>query len=657
MKTAMRTALVVDNHPVFVAFLESLLTREGYRVRTAEDGLSAWQLLQKETPTVVFTDLIMPNIGGDRLCHLIRRVPQFRSIYLALITGVAPEMENLDRPPFGADALIAKCPFDHMAAYVHQVLEQIQLPSEQRAADLMLGLDVARPRQISRELMAGKRHSELILDCISEGICELTLDGTIVYVNAAARRIFDLPLETLIAAHFVDFFKNSERDAVAGFLGQACHTGSSVVPKFSFQLGALELELDIVPQPDSLDPRIIVILHDVTQKNRDEVKLREARKIKAVGTLASGIAHDFNNILMAIQGNTSLLLLEISQGDPRYPRLKSIEAHIENASRVTRQLLGYARMGRYEIRRREVNQLLEETAETFGRARKDIAIRRRFTEMNTCAEVDSGQFKQALLNLLVTAGNTMPNGGTISLKTQRISQTVLPARFPNPRPGDYIRIEMADTGVGMEPAVRESLFEPFFAPSPSQADNPLGLAAAYGSIKGHGGFVRVESTPGAGTCFYLYIPAVPLTELDETSCTIEEDAPSAETAAQAGEGAAILLIDDNQTILDIGQGMLEALGYQVITAGDGASAVNRFKNQYSDFDLVLMDLALPDMEGETLFQTLQAIKPDIKVLIISGRDLDQRAEDLLSAGCCGFIPKPFTMETMAEQIQSVRQDA
>ncbi|MGB5984332.1 MAG: response regulator [Desulfobacterales bacterium] len=649
----MKTALVVDNHPLFLTFLESLLTRQGLRVRTAEDGLAALQMLQQELPDIVFSDLIMPNIGGDRLCRLIRRIPQYQSVYLVLVTALAPELNVPRRPPFGVDAVIAKGPFERMLPHVMRVLAQLDLPAERRGRELVFGLDAALPRQVSQELLADKRHYERLLSSISEGICELTAEGTIVYVNPVAREFFNRPPEKLISANISELFENSEREAIQGVLEQVRYLGRPIRPSFAFHLGQRQIELDIVPQDDRAVSRVFVILHDVTSRKRHESRLQEARKMEAVGTLAAGIAHDFNNILMAIQGNASLLLLEMGENDPRYPRLKTIESHIETASRVTRHLLGYARMGRYQVRHLKLNRLIGETAATFARARRDIELNCRLTQETTCIEADAGQIQQALFSLLVTAGNTMPQGGTLTILTERVNHHRIPASIADPSPGDYIYCRLSDTGQGMEASVRERIFEPFSAHDHSSPDNPLGLAAAQGSITGHGGYIQVQSQPGEGTTFHLFLPASIRDGLEAPTCRMREEPVAEETESTVPQGHTILLIDDEAVILDVGQAMLKSLNHRVITAADGKSAEEALKKWRQEIRLVLMDMTLPDINGATLYPKLKSIKPDINVIVISGYTLDESIAKLLSKGCCGFIQKPFSLQVLAAEIESV----
>jgi PAS domain S-box-containing protein len=269
------------------------------------------------------------------------------------------------------------------------------------------------------------------------------------------------------------------------------------------------VDIHSVAEYDSDRNVVFGIIQDITDRKQLESQLLQARKLEAIGTLAGGIAHDFNNILMGIQGDASLMLSEKMEdtGHPDYERLKSIEEQVRSASNLTRQLLGFARAGGYEIRPADMNEIVRETSAMFHRTRKELTIREKYEKRLRVVEVDRGQIEQVLLNLYLNAWHAMPAGGEIRLTT---SNVVIDPNFAAPRdipPGEYVRVTVADTGTGIEEETMKRIFDPFFTTKEMGRGTGLGLAMVYGIMKGHKGLVEVESTPGRGTMFILYFPA------------------------------------------------------------------------------------------------------------------------------------------------------
>jgi len=239
------------------------------------------------------------------------------------------------------------------------------------------------------------------------------------------------------------------------------------------------------------------IVRDITERKRLEIQLQQAAKMEAIGTLAGGIAHDFNNLLMSIQGNVSLMSMDSSY--PYYERLQNIEKQIQSGARLTSHLLGYARKGRYEVKTLDLRQLVEETLDTFGRTRREITIHREIAEDLFPVEADAGQIEQVLLNLCVNAADAMPGGGDLMLKGMNKTHRDMKGKLYHPKPGNYVMLTVSDTGMGMDKETAERIFDPFFTTKERGRGTGLGLASAYGIIKGHGGYIDVGSTEGQGT--------------------------------------------------------------------------------------------------------------------------------------------------------------
>src|SRR4030043_1670600 len=484
--------LVVDNHPVVLKFMSQLLEKAGHQVWVAEDGLSALEILKTFTPDVIFIDLLMPHIGGEKLCQIIRKIPSLKETYLIILSAIAAEQE-IDYASFGADACIAKGPMDKMAKHVLAALEQVDQKNGVLYPPKTIGIEDVYARNITTELLSVKKHFEVILNGMAEGILEITPEGKIVYTNPKAISLINRTEDQLLSSDFIDLFLESDRQRIKDHLTEIHRTSQPIAVNGPLTLNEKPVSLHLLPVMDEMQRSIIVILTDVSEKKRMEAQPIPAQKMEAIGTLAGGIAHDFNNLLMVIQGYVSLMLLEIASSHPHYQMLKNIENKVQSGSKLTNQLLGYARKGKYEGKPFQLNQLVEETSKAFGRTRREITVHRELAEDLFPIEGDIGQIQQILMNLFVNAADAMPEGGGISLKTANIPHGAMKGKLYNPKPGDYVLLTVTDTGIGMDPKTVEHIFEPFFTTKELGRGTGLGLASVYGIVKGHGGNVVFES--------------------------------------------------------------------------------------------------------------------------------------------------------------------
>jgi PAS domain S-box-containing protein len=379
------------------------------------------------------------------------------------------------------------------------------------------------------------------------------------------------------------------------------------------------------------------------ERRKLEVQFQQAQRFEALGTLAGGIAHDFNNLLMNIQGNTSLMLFELNSTHPHFEILKNIEKQVKSGAQLTRQMLGYARKGKFNVKPVDLNQIVDESAETFRRTRKEITIEREFENDLFSIAADEGQIEQVLLNLYVNAADAMPGGGKLILKTQNQTHLNIKSDQYRPEPGNYVRLIISDTGSGMDKATLERIFDPFFTTKEMGRGTGLGLASVYGIIKNHDGYIDVESEIGRGTTFTIFLPA----NENGVESRVEPDATLIK-----GSGT-LLIVDDEELVLDVGVNMLEKLGYTVLEAHNGTEAVDIFKANHHKIKLVILDIIMPDMGGGAVYEKIKSINPDVKVLLSSGYSVDGQAIELLERGCEGFMQKPFTLEELSGKITQI----
>jgi len=387
-----------------------------------------------------------------------------------------------------------------------------------------------------------------------------------------------------------------------------------------------------------------VQLDEAQQRASQSMMLfREAQKMEAIGTLAGGIAHDFNNLLMGIEGRASIMLMDKDAAHADFEHLKGIEDYVKSATDLTKQLLGFARGGKYEVRPTDLNKLIKKQNRMFGRTKKEISVRGKYQEDLWAVEVDQGQIEQVLLNLYVNAWQAMPAGGDLSLKTENVTLDEDEVKPFSVEPGRYVKISVADTGIGMDKATQERIFDPFFTTKEMGRGTGLGLASVYGIIKNHSGFINVNSDKGHGTTFDIYLPASEKKPVEEK-----------ERAGDILKGSeTVLLVDDELLIIEIAKALMGRLGYQVLTASSGQEAIEIYDKNKERIDIVILDMIMPDLGGGEVYDALRQMDSTVKVLLSSGYSIDGQAQDILDRGCNSFIQKPFKLDHLSQKLRDI----
>jgi PAS domain S-box-containing protein len=376
------------------------------------------------------------------------------------------------------------------------------------------------------------------------------------------------------------------------------------------------------------------------EQQKLQAQLAQAQRMKAIGTLAGGVAHEFNNLLMGIQGNTSLLLMDMDSQASRHQRLKNIERQVEIGATLTSMLLGYARKGKYEVKLLDLNLLVKETFGVFGRTRKGIKIRFELAEGSLAMEADRRQLEQVFLNLFLNAGDAMPKGGDLLIKTMHTTHRSMKGKAYDPKPANYGMLTVTDTGIGMDQETMEHVFDPFFTTKKVGQGTGLGLASAYGIIKAHGGYIDVDSTKGHGSTFTIYLP------VSERVYKITEIAEEIIKGTET-----VLLVDDEPPIRQVGRELLEAMGYRVLEATDGEEAVETYRKNQGAVDIVLLEMTMHKMGGDQACVRLKEINPDVKVLLVSSFPINGETMEVFKQSSDGFIQKPFTIKSLSAKIR------
>lgn len=499
------------------------------------------------------------------------------------------------------------------------------------------------------ESLKGSDRYRNILENIAEGYFEVDLDGNFTFLNPSMAKILGFRQEDLIGVNYKICFSEQNTALILQAFKKAYRAGGSVVLLDGRHIrkdgSVAELETSVALLKDTLagPTGFRGIVRDITERKKLEQQLIQMHKMEAVGTLAGGIAHDFNNLLMGIQGFASLMRSDLEPDHPHYKKLLQIEKQVNSGAELTQQLLGFAREGQYEVKLIDLEDVLKRTATMFGRTKKEITIHRDIDKSLWHVEADRGQIEQVLLGIYLNAWQAMPGGGTLTLKACNM---VLEEgeRFPfEAQPGAYVRISIQDTGIGMDEKTLNRVFEPFFTTKEMGRGSGLGLASAYGIMKGHGGFISVASKVGEGTTFDLYLPA---SRKKAEAVTVHT-----ETAIRGRE--TILLIDDEDVIIDVSREILESLGYKVWAVRTGQEAIALYGSRTAEIDLVILDMIMPVMSGGETFDRLKAINPGIKVILSTGYSLTGQAREIMARGCRGFIQKPYKIGTLSQKIREV----
>jgi len=521
--------------------------------------------------------------------------------------------------------------------------------------------DITERKQMELALRESERRLADIIDFLPDATFAVDSNGTVIAWNRAIEAMTGVTAEDMLGKDEYEYsipFYGERRPILIDLALHpdperekeytAIHRmgdiifGESYTPNLS--PGNVHLSATASVLRDSSGEIIAAIecIRNNTDRKRLEAQLQQAQKMEAVGTLAGGIAHDFNNLLMAIQGNASLVLMNMRPGDLRYERLKAIEDQVVAGADLTKQLLGFARVGKYELKPIDLNDVMEKSSNMFGRTKKEILIHKKLDPNLWAVEADTSQMEQVLMNLFVNAWQAMPGGGHLYIETANVKVDESDERSSYMRHGRYVKVSVTDTGVGMDERTKGRIFEPFFTTKEMGRGTGLGLAMVYGIIKGHDGHINVYSEEGHGTTFNIYLPA--------SEKEARKDERQEEKILRGKE--TILLVDDEQSITEVTKEILQALGYRVLTAGNGREAIAVYKDT-GGVDLVILDMIMPEMGGGETFDRLKEINPNVRVILSSGYSMDGDAAGIMSRGCLGFIQKPATVAELSKTVRNV----
>jgi PAS domain S-box-containing protein len=528
-----------------------------------------------------------------------------------------------------------------LSSYVKTLTRDLETKVIARTADLEA--DIARRVILEQALQESEQKYKDLVENSMVGIFKTTLSGKILYVNRALLSMleFDSPDE-LLAQNVIVRYKNPEKRQV--LLDQLRRDG---------KVASIELEIltktnktkNVLLSATLNGETISGMIRDITSMRLLEQQLLQVQKLESLGTLAGGIAHDFNNILGIILGHA--LMIERTQYNPDRVRrgLQSIISASQRGAGLVRQLLTFARKTDVLLGPVHVNHIVTEVtkllSETFP---KTIVISAELGTGLPVITADLNQLHQVLINLCLNARDSMPEGGTLSIRTKRIAGSTIVERFSGITAPEYVLIEVSDTGAGMDEETKRRVFEPFFTTKERGKGTGLGLAVVFGIMESHGGFIDVESEISSGTTFSLYFPvkANGLEMLEITKEIPEDVHAGAET---------ILLVEDEEELRNLAEVVLTKKGYVVLTARDGEEAIETYRHRHREIALVVSDLGLPKLSGEDVLRRLKEFNPDVRLLLVSGFVEPEQKAEILKAGAIEVLPKPYSPNELLKKVR------
>jgi two-component system cell cycle sensor histidine kinase/response regulator CckA len=492
------------------------------------------------------------------------------------------------------------------------------------------------------------------------GVALLSADGRVTEANAVFAQFFTLG-NSAAGASFGDLIAAPEREAALSLIGRAAQGELSHEPVEIRTAGgaqAREKNAQLFASPFMASPdgeaRAILFLVDTSEQKALETQFAQSQKMQAIGQLAGGVAHDFNNLLQAIIGNCDLLLMRHAAGDPSFAEINEVRQNSVRAAGLVRQLLAFSRQQTLQPKVLGLADTLTELSMLLRRLLGErVALGLEHAKDLWPVRADEGQISNAIVNLVVNARDAMPpEGGSVTIRTSNVTlATPRPIGTGQMPAGDYVLIEVADTGAGIPKENLTKIFEPFFTTKPVGQGTGLGLSTVYGIVKQTGGFITAESEVGRGTAFQIYLPRhIPT----EASVPVAEEAkaPSDVTGQDT-----ILLVEDEDAVRSFAARALRMRGYTVMEAPGGEVALDIVRKHPGAIDLLISDVVMPNMDGPTLVRAARKLRPEMRIIYMSGyaEDAFRRSEENLED--INFLPKPFGLKQLVAKVKDVLSGA
>jgi PAS domain S-box-containing protein len=640
--------LIVDDDPRMCDSLKALLSNRDYQLQTCNSGREALKCLAKNNFDLVLLDIVIPDMSGLQIMDYINS--QGTETLVIVITGHASIESAIESLRRGAHDYLRK-PFEpeELLTTVDNCLHFKKLNKENRF--------------LRGKLMVSEERYRYLVQNSPDIIYILDEHGNFTFLSHAVERLLNLKIDQLVGKHYTIVIHDEDLDKAQYFFSER-RTGDRVASGITLRLKVsgdrdqlpnsevnhLTIELKskgIYDKEVTEESKKFLgtygVARDISDRTRFEYQVHQAQKTEAIATLAGGIAHEFNNALVGISGNIELLQMDHPENESIKRYYQAMKDSTHRMTNLTNQLLAYAQGGKYQPKTISLNDFIKNSLPLI---KHDIhpAIR---VETNLPGDIfyvdaDLTQMQMVLSALLNNAAESIEGEGRImiSISSQECNEEFI-KNNPELEPGSYVCLMVEDNGKGMDEKTRSRVFDPFF--TTKLQGRGLGMAAVYGIIKSHDGWISIESELSEGTGVKIYLPSV----------KVQAKAEQKPGAALPKREGTILVIEDEDVVIDIFRKMLERLGYRILLAQTGTEALNIAKTHDGVIDLAILDLVLPDMGGQAIYPLLMEARPNLKVLVCSGYSIDGLGQEIIDAGAQSFLQKPFSLEALSEKLNEV----
>jgi two-component system, cell cycle sensor histidine kinase and response regulator CckA len=629
--------LIVEDEGLIAKDLQAMLKRLGYHVPvTVGTGELAIETAAQNKPDLILMDIqLRGKVDGVEAAESIKSLQDVPVVFLTANSDETNFQRAKLTDPFG---FLIK-PFEErslhanieMALYKHKTEKQIR----------------EREQWLSTTLKS-----------IADGVMTTDSKGRITFLNSVAEKLLGWSNEEAMGKHYTEIFcviEESSRvtpvDAVTKAVSEGL-SGTTIDDNLLVQRDGTEIHIEHSVAPirnnDQMIAGYVIVFCDVSQQRKLEQDLRQSQKMDAIGKLAGSVAHDFNNAITAVMGYSSIMLAKIPESDPMYDDASQILQAAEHSARLTRQLLAFSR-----------KEILHPVRMNLGTAIQGMkGLLRRLIRENIELEIsapadlweisaDPGHCEQLVFNMSINARDAMPKGGKLSIGVSNVTLTPDAAfGIRGSREGEFVALQISDTGVGMSREVMDRIFEPFFTTKGRDRGTGLGLSTCEGIVRQVKGFINVNSTPGAGTAFTIYIPRTEKTE-------VQVETASVEAGGTSGGSETILVVEDEDAVRMLTTRVLEDLGYTVLEAENGIAAISALERCPEGVDMIISDLVMPEMSGRELVEYVQKTFCNTKILFMSGYTDDDIVNEAVTVSEVAFLQKPFTPTILAGKVREV----
>lgn len=633
--------LIVEDRPEDRELIEHELTKGKvlFESRAAERRDEYLAALKEFKPDVVISDFALPQFDALEALSILRHYQP--GVPFLLVTGAQSEEVAVECMKRGADDYILKSTLKRLPSAVLNALKKRETEHQKEKAE--------------EDLRAQEEQYRLIAEHTRDLIYLLDPKGQFTYLSPSFQKTLGYAPEELIGKKAFSLLHPDDKIGARKAFQEALEsrTGRTVPYRCKTKTGAWVLFESVVSwafDDKGVPNKAVIVSRDIDDRKRLEEQVRQAQKMEAVGRLAGGVAHDFNNLLTAITGYSDLLLRSLDRMDPRRADVEEIKETAARAATLTQQLLAFSRRQITQPTVLDLNHVVSNLEKMLRRLiGEDIQLKTVLAPNIHRVRADLGQMEQIIINLGVNSRDAMPEGGKLAIETSNVEIRSGAKNARDIPPGQYAVISVTDTGCGMDPKILNHLFEPFFTTKEKGHGTGLGLSTVYGIVQQSAGHIRVQSAPGEGTTFWIYLPRV------EEPVVPADKSPETDEFFKGNE--TVLLAEDDRTVRTLAVRILRQSGYRVMEASSGEEALRLMEEATTPIDLLVTDVVMNGISGPELAKRVNQRLPGVKILYLSGYMESDMRNDILKGVASSFLGKPFRPRDLVQRVRETLDGA